>query len=113
MSNANTLTPAEEQAFRLSEAAIALDKAKAERGDTVQLVSALENNLEVWVAMKAVVVNDACLLPKAVKDNIARLAGFVADRTLQGVDVISENTIDSFININLQISEGLLEGAGK
>jgi flagellar biosynthesis regulator FlaF len=111
MSNDIVLSAAEEQAFQLSQAAIALGNAKEDRSDLLQLATALELNLEAWVAMKAIVVSDSCLLPKAVKDNIARLAAFVAERTLQGVEAISDNTLDSFININLQISEGLLEGA--
>jgi hypothetical protein len=46
-----------------------------------------------------------------VKRNLRRLAQFVADKTLAGLESVTNETIDSFININLQISEGLLEGA--
>jgi flagellar biosynthesis regulator FlaF len=113
MSDDTNLSVAEEQAFLLSQAAIALDQAKAERGDQGKLVAALERNLEVWVALKTIVSSDDCLLSDAVKDNLRRLAAFVADRTLQGVEAIADSTIDALININLQISEGLLEGAKK
>jgi flagellar biosynthesis regulator FlaF len=113
MSNDTNLTVAEEQAFQLSQAAIALDQAKAERSNLSKLAAALERNLEVWVGLKTIVSTDGCLLPDAVKDNLRRLANFVADRTLQGVENMADTTIDALININLQISEGLLEGAKK
>lgn len=113
MSDEVELSVAEEQAFQLSQAAIGLDQAKSDRADKAKLASALERNLEVWVALKVIVSDQACLLPEAVKDNLRRLATFVADRTMQGVDSMADNTIDALININLQISEGLLEGAKK
>ncbi|CAA7620755.1 conserved hypothetical protein [Magnetospirillum sp. LM-5] len=113
MSNETNLSVAEEQAFQLSQAAIGLDQAKAARSNLSGLAVALERNLEVWVALKTIVSSSDCLLPDAVKENLRRLAEFVADRTLQGVDNIADTTIDALININLQISEGLLEGAKK
>lgn len=58
-------------------------------------------------------LNQNCTLTADVKANLHKLAEFVADRTLQGVDAITDATLETFINMNLQISEGLLEGAGK
>jgi len=113
MSNDTNLSLAEEQAFQLSQAAIALDQARSDRGDLSKLAMALERNLEAWVALKTIVAAEGCLLPDAVKDNLRRLASFVADRTLQGGENMADATIDALININLQISEGLLEGASK
>lgn len=104
---------AEEQAFQLSQAAIRLDEARQERGDLSKLAAALEANLETWVAIKTVLTAEACQLAAPVKENIARLATFVAERTFLGVDKLEDSTIDALININLQISEGLLEGATK
>ncbi|HLO77017.1 MAG TPA: flagellar biosynthesis regulator FlaF [Magnetospirillum sp.] len=107
------LTFAEEQAYQLSQAAIRLDQARQDRSDLAALAAALENNLETWVALKTVLTSDACQLAAAVKENITRLAAFVADRTFQGVEAIEDATIDALINVNLQISEGLLEGSAK
>lgn len=103
-------TLAEEQAFQLSQAAIRIDQARrgkaANRGP---LVDALNGNVEVWVALRTIVMRGDCTLPDEVKQNLTKLAQFVADRTFADGE-IAENTLDALININLQISEGLLEG---
>lgn len=104
---------AEEQAFQLSQAAILLDEARQDRGDLSLLAAALERNLETWVLLKTIVNSPECLLADAVKANLRQLAEFVAERTMQGVSAISADTLDTMINVNLQISEGLLEGAKK
>lgn len=104
---------AEEQAFQLSQAAVLLDEARQDRSNLSLLAAALERNLEAWVLLKTVIDNPDCLLPDAIKINLRQLANFVTDRTLQGVTSISDNTLDTMINVNLQISEGLLEGAKK
>ncbi len=49
-------------------------------------------------------------LPESVKDNLILLGNYVADTTLKSADGLKDETIDTLININLQISEGLLEG---
>jgi flagellar biosynthesis regulator FlaF len=112
MSQQTSLSLAEEQAFQLSQAAIQLDQARAERDKNVgPFAAALKTNLDTWVALCTIISHDDCSLSDDVKRNLRRLAQFVADKTLAGVETISNETIDSFININLQISEGLLEGA--
>lgn len=105
------ISVAEEQAFQLSQAAILLDQARQDIGNQGKLAKALENNLEVWVALNMIAKSPECTLPAPVKDNLRRLAEFVADRTLRGTGEVPGNTLDALININLQISEGLLEGA--
>lgn len=104
---------AEEQAYQLAQAAIMLDNARNDRSDLGKLAAALERNLETWVALKTLILHPDCRLGDAVKGNLLRLSAFVAERTMQGVDAITDTTIDSLINVNLQISEGLLEGASK
>ncbi|OAN48096.1 hypothetical protein A6A04_04885 [Paramagnetospirillum marisnigri] len=112
MSQQTSLSLAEEQAFQLSQAAIQLDQARAEREKNIgPFAAALKANLDTWVALCTIISHDECTLSDDVKRNLRRLAQFVADKTLAGVETISNETIDSFININLQISEGLLEGA--
>ena len=103
-------TLAEEQAFQLSQAAIRIDQAR--RGKTNNrglLVDALNGNVGVWVALRTIVMRGDCTLPDEIKQNLTKLAQFVADRTFADGE-IAENTLDALININLQISEGLLEG---
>jgi len=114
---------AEEMAFQLVQAAVLLDGARGEGSFAPEaLAAALNRNLETWVAMRSIIKRDDCVLSDPVKDNLERLARFVAERTFaigdngengQGADLIENGAIDTLININLQISEGLLEGDRK
>ncbi len=49
-------------------------------------------------------------LPEKVKDNLISLGNYVANTTFKSANNLKDETIDTLININLQISEGLLEG---
>ena len=112
MSEQPELSLAEEQAFQLSQAAILLDQARSGRDKNLApFAAALKGNLDTWVALCTVIAHEDCTLNEDVKRNLRRLAQFVADKTLAGLDSVTNETVDSFININLQISEGLLEGA--
>lgn len=112
MPKETSLSLAEEQAFQLSQAAIMLDQTRGERKQSFgPFAAALKNNLDTWVALCTIISHMDCTLSEDVKRNLRRLSQFVADKTLAGAESISDETLDSFININLQISEGLLEGA--
>lgn len=100
----------EQDAFGLVEAAITLDQS---RGDKARLAAALEQNLQLWVAIRTLVSDASSALPDAVKANLQRLSDFVADTTLKKGVEISDNTITTLVNVNLQISEGLLESASR
>ena len=105
------LSAIEEQALVLSQAAIGLDQARAGKRDPSDLAGALEANVEVWVAIRALVENPTSAIQQNIRDNLLRLSMFVASTTfMHGVD-IPDSTLNTLININLQISEGLLEGA--
>ena len=114
---------AEEMAFQLVQAAVLLDGARGEGSFAPEaLVAATNRNLETWVAMRSIIKRDDCGLNDLVKDNLERLARFVAERTFaigengengRGADLIENGAIDTLININLQISEVLLEGEQK
>ena len=105
------LSVIEEQALVLSQAAIGLDQARAGKRDPHALTTALEANVEVWVAIRALVDDPATTLQPNICDNLRRLSVFVASTTfMHGVN-IADSTLNTLININLQISEGLLEGA--
>lgn len=101
------LSPTEQDALALTKAAILLDSS---RSDPAKLAAALESNLEVWVAIRTMVSRNNAGLAADARSNLLRLSQFVADQTLRnGVEIASED-LDSLIGINLQISEGLLEG---
>ncbi len=104
------LSISEEEAFGLSRAAVMLDRAKQNRADKAALAAALNHNLELWVAIQGMVARRDNDLPESVKDNLISLANFVADTTFKSVEGLKDETIDTLIDINLQIRECLLEG---
>jgi len=109
----NNLSMSEEQAFQLTQAALRIDRARARRAeDPSGLTDSLNQNLEVWVALRTAVMSENCELPDEVCQNLAKLSQFVADKTFSDGE-IAETTLDAFVHINLQIAEGLLEGHGR
>lgn len=101
------LSPIEEDALALVRTALQLDGSRAEPD---KLVAALEANLELWVAIRTLVSRNNTALPGEAKGNLLRLSQYVASETLRKGAEIEPETLDALININLQISEGLLEG---
>lgn len=100
----------EEAAFALSQAAVMLDQGRGKQGE---LATALDNNLEVWVKIRTLVARKEVAIVPDTRNNLIKLSDFVADTTMrQGVDMPAE-VLDTLININLQISEGLLESRAK
>ena len=96
------------EAYSLSEAAVMLDQARNSNGN---LAAALEHNMELWVAITVMISRDGSNLTPEIQENLSRLGQFVAETTLsQGIEIAPE-TLNTLININLQISEGLLEGS--
>jgi len=109
----NNLTINEEQAFLLTQAALRIDRARSRRSeDPGGLVDSLNQNLEVWVALRTLVMSNGCGLPDEVCRNLVKLSQFIADKTFAEGDIAAV-TLDAFININLQIAEGLLEGQNR
>jgi len=96
----------EQDAFALAEAAVRLDQA---RGKASDLALALEHNLELWVAIRTLVSRPGNVLPAQIRHNLVELSGFVADATWRDGVAMPQNRINTLININLQIAEGLLE----
>lgn len=105
------LSAVEEQALVLSQAAIGLDQARAGTRDPVVMARALEANVEVWVAIRALMEDPATAIQPNIRENLLRLSMFVASTTFMHGIEIPDSTLNTLININLQISEGLLEGA--
>ncbi len=101
------LSVTEQDAYALSRAAVMIDQAK---GDQAAVAAALDHNLELWTTISAVVSADDNPLPQEIKDNLIKLSKYVADTTFKNGSDATEGVLDSLININLQISQGLLEG---
>ena len=106
------LSAPEKDAAALSDAAVRLDQA---RGNPSSLAAALDHNVELWVAVRTFVSQWAKEhpLPMEVRENLVKLSHYVADTTFKYGIEMSDKTLDSLININLQIAQGLLEGRGK
>ena len=100
------MTVREKDAYALTEAAVSLDRA---RGKAADLAAALEHNLELWVAIRTLVTTPGNALPAAIRNNLVQLSGFVAGTTLDDGVSIPESRLNTLININLQIAEGLLQ----
>lgn len=101
---------ATEEAFSLLKCAIDLSSAR-ENGDAKELVSALDNNLKLWVYIKTLASKNENPLPLETKSNLIKLADYVSSKTLEmgkNVDDINQNALDTMIMTNLQISEGLM-----
>ncbi len=112
MANDVSLSVPEEQAFQLSQAALKLDLARTKlEDDPAGLIDALNRNLEVWIALRTIVMRDDCMLSPETKQNLVKLSQFVAEKVFAGPDNLTNSALDALININLQISEGFLEGA--
>jgi flagellar biosynthesis regulator FlaF len=108
----NPSTALEEQAANLSRVAVLLDLAR-QQDDKHALAAALDEDLQLWVAIKTVVEAPETIVGREVKQNLVRLGNFVADTIMKKGVTMSASTLDTLININLQICEGLLEAAKK
>lgn len=104
------LNPAEQKAYALSRAALALDQARQSDQDPTTIVEALNHNVELWVAIQSMVKAANGSLPEEVKSNLWKLGDFVIGTTFRHGHGIADQALETLININLQISEGLLEG---
>ena len=101
---------AREEAFSLLKCAIDLSSAK-ENNNTAELVSALDNNMKLWVYIKTLASSEKNELPQATRRNLIKLADYVSSKTLEigkNVNNLNHKALDSMIMTNLQISEGLM-----
>ena len=101
---------AREEAFSLLKCAIDISTAR-ENNDAKELISALDNNLKLWVYIKTLAGSEGNKLPQETKSNLIKLADYVSAKTIevgQDIENINPKTIDSMIMTNLRISEGLM-----
>jgi flagellar biosynthesis regulator FlaF len=106
----SSLSLPEQEALGLADAAINLDRARASANRAEELVAALNHNLEIWVAIRSLAQSPSCPLPPDVRANLIRLSEFTAQTTFANGAAISDSSLNTLININLQLAEGLLEG---
>lgn len=112
MTESSPISVLETDARTLANAAIGLSSALA-AGDTEALRRALGANLELWLAIRAAIITRNSRLPVEVQDNLARLSQFVETKTALLIEKTDADIVENLVSINLQLSEGLLEGLSK
>ena len=101
--------PARSEAWALLEAARKLNQTKD--GPIDEFRAALRANWRLWTIFQASVVEPDCGLPMELRSNLLGLANFVDKLTVELLAQPEAKKIDALINMNRQISEGLMEGA--
>lgn len=103
-------TLAREEAFSLLKCAVDLSNAR-ENKNIPEMVTALDNNMKLWIYIKTLADQSENILPKNTRGNLIKLADYVSAKTLEvgkNIDDINSSAIESMIMTNLQISEGLM-----
>jgi len=100
----------EMDAAALSQAAYVLDQARQNLEDIEGCEKALTYNQMLWSIIQADVSQDDNQLPDELKANLMSLSIFVDKQTTTCLKNPSEDILDSLIDINLNIAEGLMEG---
>ena len=100
--------PARTEAWALLEAARQLHQTKD--GPIEDFRAALRMNWRLWTIFQASLSEADCQVPTAIRRNLLGLSNFVDRQTAELLAVRDAKKVDALVNINRQISEGLLEG---
>src|SRR5579864_9843630 len=101
--------PTRSEAWALLEAARQLNQTKD--GPIDDFRAALRANWRLWTIFQASLTEPDCSLSNELRGNLLGLANFIDKTTVELLAERESKRIDALININRQISEGLLEGA--
>ncbi len=101
--------PSRSEAWALLESARQLNQAKDASIDEFR--AALRANWRLWTIFQASLLEPECTMPEAPRSNLLGLANFIDKTTVELLANRDPAKVDALININRQISEGLLEGA--
>ena len=100
--------PARTEAWALLEAARELHQSKD--GPIEDFRAALRKNWRLWTIFQASLSEPDCPVPAPVRRNLLGLSNFIDRQTADLLAVRDAKKVDALVNINRQISEGLLEG---
>jgi flagellar protein FlaF len=100
--------PARTEAWALLEAARELHQSK--EGPIEDFRTALRKNWRLWTIFQASLSEADCTVPLPVRSNLLGLSNFVDRQTAALLAARDPKQVDVLVNINRQISEGLLEG---
>jgi flagellar biosynthesis activator protein FlaF len=101
--------PGRSEAWALLEAARELNLTKDGPVDAFRV--ALRRNWRLWTIFQASLLDPDCALPTEVRANLLGLANFIDKHTAGLLADPDASKVAALVNINRQISEGLLEGA--
>src|SRR5579862_7642308 len=101
--------PARSEAWALLEAARTLNQTKD--GPIDEFRAALRANWRLWTIFQASLIEPDCALPSELRGNLLGLANFIDAMTVDLLAQREPKKIEALININRQISEGLMDGA--
>jgi flagellar biosynthesis activator protein FlaF len=100
--------PARTEAWALLEAARELHRGK--EGSLEIRRAALRRNWRLWTIFQANLLDPDCQVPPETRANLLGLADFIDRHTAELLVHGDPAKIDVLVNINRQISEGLLDG---
>ncbi len=104
----NQVKNAEKEASILLNHAVELSHAAAGNSDKEKIL-ALDSNLKLWVEIETTLKNAKNLLPDEIKSNLLKLSKFVERLTLTKGVKMTKSDFDTLVNINMQISGGLMD----
>jgi flagellar biosynthesis activator protein FlaF len=100
--------PARTEAWALLETARELYQARHAPIDVLR--AALRRNWRLWTIFQATLVDPECQVPGAVRANLLGLSNFIDRQTAELLAKPDPAKVELLVNINRQISEGLLDG---
>lgn len=106
--NTDQVRNAEREASIMLNHAVALSQAANSDKESDKIL-ALDSNLKLWVEVETTLKDAKNLLPTEIKDNLLKLSKYVERLTLSKGVRMSKSDFDTLVNINMQISEGLVE----
>ena len=104
----STMSPREVEAMAFTKAALMLEEAKHNTDDYDSYASALKFNQLLWTIIQADLVDKENVLPPQLKANILSLSIFVDKQTVKALADTKTRHIDSLIDINKNLAEGLM-----
>ena len=105
------MPPREVEAMAFTKAALMLEEAKGQVDDYDSYAAALKFNQLLWTIIQADVVDKENQLPPQLKANILSLSIFVDRQTIKSLANTKAENLDSLININKNLAEGLMTKA--
>lgn len=100
--------PTRTEAWALLEAAREIHQTK--NGPINEFRAALRRNWRLWTIFQASLMEADCQVPDHIRRNLLGLANFIDRQTANLLIAPDAARVDALVNINRQISEGLLEG---